>query len=189
MKTVNEVLGKIKGSDKITETLTGKASFSKTGFEDVVSALANDTTFKIPVYNKNTGKQEGDINVSELLRADMKKTLEKAKYPQKSEASVLDTCEISVKGLAEAIPYIVNEQIRTGKKFDLPQGEKYQGSVYLADVKGKVRDVNIRDPKTQENLGTCTITTKDSVQVKTKSGVPKYLSDKVRKDKSGNVIK
>ena len=80
-------------------------------------------------------------------------------------------------------------KIRTGKKFDLPQGEKYQGSVYLADVKGKVRDVNIRDPKTQENLGTCTITTKDSVQVKTKSGVLKYLLDKVRKDKSGNVIK
>jgi len=189
MKTMKEVLGKMKGTGKETETLTGKGSFSKSTFEDMVSAAANDTSFKIPVYDKVTGKAEGEINISELIRSDFKKTLEKAKYPQRSEASVLDTCEISTKGLAEAIPYIVSEQIRAGKKFDLPQGEKFSGSIYLADVKGKVRDIKIRDPKTQENLGTSTVTTKDSIQVKAKSPVPKFLTEKVRKDKNGNIVK
>lgn len=187
MKMVNEVLEKVKGKDKVNETLTGKGAFSKAGFSDVVSAMVNDTTFKVTTYGKD-GKPNGSINVSELIRSDLKKTLEKAKYPQKSEAAVLDTCEIVTNGIAEAIPYIVEEQLKCGKKFDLPQQPKFGGSVYLGDVKGKVKEVQVRDPKTQANLGTCTITSKDSVQIKTKSPVPTFLQSKVRKDVNGKVI-
>ena len=84
MKMVNEVLGKVKGEDKINDILTGKGSFSKQGFGDTVNALANDTTFKIKTYDKN-GNVTGDVSISELIRSDIKKTLDKAKYPQKSE--------------------------------------------------------------------------------------------------------
>lgn len=188
MKTVNEVLGKVKGQDKVNDVLTGKGSFSKSGFEDMVSSLANDTSFSIPTYDKD-GTQSGTINISQLIREDLKKTLEKAKYPQKSEASVLDTCDVVTKGLAEAIPYIVTEQIKLGKKFDLPQNAKFNGSVYLSPVEGKIKEVDVRDPKTQQNLGKCTITTKDWVQVKTKSSAPKHLTTKVRKDPNGNIMK
>lgn len=187
MKLVNEVLGKIKGENNVNEVMTGKGAFSKSGFGDVVSAMVNDTTFKIPTYDKN-GAKTGEVSISEMIRSDIKKTIEKAKFPQKSESAVLDTCEVTTTGLAEAIPYLVAEQLKCGKKFDIPQGKNYVGSVYLGDVKGRVKEVQVRDPKTQENLGTCTITTKDSVQVKTKSPVPQFLSSKVRKDKNGKVI-
>ena len=187
-KMVNEVLGKVKGEDKINETLTGKGSFSKTGFADMTSALVNDNTFKIKTYGKD-GKVSGEVSISDLIRSDIKKTLEKATYPQESEAGVLDSAEIVTSGLAEAIPYIVAEQIKQGKKFDLPTGEKYTGSIYLADVPAKTKVVNIRDPKTQEDLGTATIEYKDSIAVKVKSPVPDYLTTKTRKDKSGKIVK
>lgn len=188
MKTVKDTFGKLKGGeDKVTTMLTGKGAFSKAGFHDTVSALANDSSFKIPTYGKD-GKKNGEVNISELLRNDIKKTLEKAKYPQKSEAGVLDSSEIVTTGLAEAIPHIVMQQMMQGKKFDLPSQPGVQGSVYLAPVKGKEKTIKVRDPKTQQDMGTAIITTKDSVQIRAKSPVPDYLTKKVRKDPSGKVI-
>ena len=167
--------------------MTGKGAFSKTGFADTVNALVNDTTFKVKTYGKN-GEVTGEVSISELIRNDLKKTLANAKYPQKSEAGVLDTTDICTTGLAEAIPYIVMEQMKCGKKFDLPAQSNVAGSIYLADVAGKVKNVQIRDPKTQENLGTAVITTKDSVQIRAKSPVPAHLQTKVRKDVNGKVV-
>ena len=187
-KTVNEVLTKVKGEGKQTDILTGKGSFSATGFGDLVSAMANDTTFKVKQYDKE-GKVCGELSISELIREDLKKTLEKAKYPQKSEAAVLNNCEIVTNGMAKAIPYLVMQQISCGKKFDLPAAPKVAGSIYLANVPGKVKESQIRDPKTQTNLGSVTTTYKDSIAIKAKSPVPAYLQTKVRKDPSGKVVK
>ena len=187
MKTVNETLGKIKGEGKLDDVMTGKGAFSKAGFADTVNALANDTTFKIKTFGKD-GKQNGEVSISDLIRNDLKKTLANAKYPQKSEAAVLDTVDICTAGLAEAIPHIVMEQMKCGKKFDLPAQGNVAGSVYLANVPGKVKEVQIRDPKTQQNMGSATITYKDSVAIRTKSPVPAHLQTKVRKDPNGKVI-
>lgn len=187
MKLVNDVLTKVKGEGKVDEMLTGKGVFSKSGFSDLTNALVNDSTYKIKTYDKD-GNAAGELSVSELIRSDLKKTLEKAKYPQKSEAAVLDNCEIVTNGLAEAIPQIIMQQLATGRKFDLPIGERVQGSIYLKDVPAAVKEVSVRDPKTQQNLGTCVITTKDSVAVAAKSPVPAHLQSKVRKDTSGKVI-
>lgn len=178
-KTVDEVLAKAKGTDKVSEVLTGKGAFSKAGFEDLVSAAINDTGKKLDIYED--GKSVGTLNISELIRDDLKKTLEKAKYPQKSEADVLDTTEISAKGLAKAIPYIVQLQIEQGKKFDIPQGKDYGGSIYLKDVAASDRTVPVRDPQTQKNLGTCEIINKESKAVVAKSPVPAHLQKKIRK--------
>lgn len=186
MKTVKETIGKIKG-DNLNEVMTGKGAFSKTGFADTVNALVNDSTFKIPTFGKD-GNKNGEVSVSELIRNDLKKTFANAKYPQKSEAGVIDTTEICTAGLAEAIPYIVMEQMKCGKKFDLPAQTNVAGSIYLAKVPAKEKVVNVRDPKTQANLGTCVITSKDSVQIRAKSPVPAHLQTKVRKDPNGKVI-
>lgn len=188
MKTVTEVLGNIKGKDNVNEIMTGKSPFSKQGFSDTVNALVNDSTFKINTYDKN-GNVTGQVNISEMIRSDLKATIEKAKYPQKSEAGVIDSTEIVTKGLAEAIPYIINEQIMTGKKLDLPQQKTFGGSIYLADVPGKTKVSEVRDINTKEKLGTVTTVTKDSVQVRTKSPVPaSCVVSKVRKDLNGNVV-
>lgn len=187
-KTVNEVMAKVKGTDKVSDILTGKAAFSKPGFDDLVNAFANDSTYKIKTYGKD-GNAHGEVSISELIREDLKKTLAKAGYPGKTEASILDSCEIVTKGLAEAIPQIVMQQIATGKKFDLPIQEKVQGSIYLQTVPGKVKETTIRDPKTQEVLGTVTTTSKDSITIRTKSPVPTHLQTKVRKDTKGNIVK
>lgn len=187
-KTVNEVMTKVKGTDKVNDVLTGKASFSKSGFDDLVNAFANDSSYKVKTYAKD-GSVASEVSISELIRDDLKKTVAKAGYPGKTEASILDTCEITTKGLAEAIPQIVMQQIATGKKFDLPMQEKVQGSIYLQNVPGKVKETTIRDPKTQEILGTVTTTSKDSITIRTKSPVPAHLQTKVRKDTKGNIVK
>ena len=180
MKTINETLGKIKGEGKLDDVMTGKGAFSKTGFGDTVNALVNDTTFKLKTYGKD-GAVNGEVSISELIRNDLKKTLANAKYPQKSEAAVLDTVDICTTGLAEAIPHIVMEQLKCGKKFDLPTQANVNGSIYLASVPGKTKTSNVRDPKTQQNLGTSTTTTKDHVQIRAKSPAPAHLQTKVRR--------
>lgn len=187
-KMVNDVLGAIKGTDKVSDIVTGKGSFSKQGFGDAVNALANDTTFQIKTFGKD-GKENGSVNISELIRSDIKKTIEKAGFPQKTEAGVLDTAEICTKGIAEAIPYIVMEQIKCGKKFDMPQQPTVGGSIYLAPVDGKKKVSKVRDIKTKQELGTVEVTTKDSVQIRAKSPVPKScIVSKVRKDNDGKVV-
>lgn len=186
-KTVKEVFEKIKGTDKVSDIIAGKGNFSKAGFNDIVSAMANDTTFSIPTFGKD-GTVTGNVNVSELIREDIKKTIAKAGYPQKSEAGVLDTAEICTTGIAEAIPYIVMEQLKTGKKFDLPTTEKSTGSVYLKSVEGGVKESTIRDPQTQTELGTVTTTNKDHIQIRAKSSCPTFLQTKVRKDVNGKVV-
>ena len=187
MKTVNETIGKIKGEGNLDDVMTGKGVFSKSGFSDTVNALINDTTFKVKTYDKS-GNVNGEVCISDLIRNDIKKTIDNAKYPQKSEAGVVDSVEIATKGIAEAIPHIVMEYMKCGKKFDLPSQSNVVGSIYLNNVAGKVKNVQIRDPKTQENLGTTVITTKDSVQIRAKSPVPAHLQTKVRKDVNGKVI-
>lgn len=187
MKMVNDTLAQLKGANNVNDTITGKGAFSKAGFNDMVSAMVNDTSFKVPTYDKD-GNKSGEMSVSELIRADLAKTIDNAKYPQKSEASVLNQVEIATKGLSEAIPVLVNEWIKTGRKFDLPTQPLYNGSVYLADVKGGVKTGDIRDMKTQEVTGSYEITSKDSIKVTTKSPVPDHLQTKVRKDKNGKTV-
>ena len=187
MKNVKETLGKIKGEDKVDAILTGRGSFSQAGFGDMVNAMANDTTYKVTTYGKD-GKPDGEINVSEMLREDLKKTIAKAGYPQKSEAGVLDTVEICTANLSKIIPTIVMEQMKCGKKFDLPAEPGVKGSIFLAPVKAKEKTVKVRDPKTQQSLGTAVITTKDSIQIRAKSPVPEYLTTKKRYDANGKAV-
>lgn len=188
MKTVKEVYENAKGKGKVSDILTGKGSFSKAGFADTVSALANDNTFKIKTYDKN-GTAVGEVSISELIRSDIKKTMDKAKYPQKSEVAVMDSAEIVTAGLAQAIPFIVMEQMKQGKKFDLPNNPEVVGSIYLANVPGKTKTSKVRDIKTKQEIGTTTVKTKDSIQVRAKSPVPAAcVISKVRKDMNGNVV-
>lgn len=187
MKMVNDTMAALKGDGNINETITGKGAFSKSLFQDHVSAMINDTTFKVPTYDKD-GNKSGEMSVSELIRADLAKTVDNAKYPQKSEATVLNQVEIASKGLAEAIPVIVNEWIKSGRKFDLPVQPLYAGSVYLSDVPAGKKTGDIRDMKTQEITGSYEITSKDSIKVSTKSPIPEHLQVKVKKDKNGKII-
>ena len=81
------------------------------------------------------------------------------------------------------------EQMASGKKMDLPRQELIgNASVYLADVPSRTKTSTIRDPKTQENLGTVTTTNKPYIAVKSKSSAPSSLITKVRKDTNGKVI-
>jgi hypothetical protein len=187
MKSVMEVLTQIKGENNATTTLTGKGAFSSQTFGSFVNALANDKEFMVKSYDKAQGK-EVEKNISELFVADAKKTLDNAKYPQKSEAAVLNTSEIATSGLAQAIPAIVTEWLRTGKKLPLADQKDFGGSVYLMPVKGKTKTITVRDIKSKEVVGTAEITTQDSVQVRVKSPVPSHLQTKVRRDQSGKVI-
>lgn len=187
MKFVNDVLEKLKGPGKANETLTGKGSFSQSGFGDMVNAYANDTTATVSSVAKD-GITEVKLNISSLIREDFKKSAANAKFPQKSEVGVYDTSEISTAGIAKSIPHLVLEYMRAGKKFEFPAQKDLNGSSFLAKVPAKTKTVTVRDFKTKEVVGTTTITSKDSVQIRTKSPVPKPLQTKVRRDNDGKIV-
>ncbi len=185
MKSVSEVLKKYKAED-VEKTVCGKGAYSKAAFAEITNALINDTTFKVPVLDKSG--QETLVNFSEVYRAEMKKNIAAAGYPQKPEIDVVDKTVLHTNALAEIIPHAIDIYISCGKKFDFPIHEDRIGSIYLTDVKGKVKDTAIRDMKTGENLGTTTTTTQDHVAYRVKSQVPKARVQKVRKDIHGNVV-
>lgn len=185
MKLVNDVFAKLKGADNVSKTLTGKGSFSRQGFGDLVNALANDTGFKVKEFHDG---KEVSLNLSELIRSDIKKSIANAKFPGKTELGVVDSSEVCTSGLSKAIPFIVHQQIATGRKFSLPPQKDMGGDIYLAKVPGRTKTVLVRDIKSKQPLGDTTITTKDSIQVRAKSPVPKHLQTKVRRDLQGKVI-
>lgn len=185
-KTMKEVLGKIKGAGNESKTITGKGSYSAATYKEFVHAAVNDRDFKVQSMGKDGKKAE--TSLSELFISDAKKTIANAKYPQKTEIGVLDTSEIATDGLAQASSALLTEWLKTGRKFPITPQADFVGDIYLASVPGKTKVVNVRDIKSGANIGTTTITSQDSVQVRSKSPVPSHLVKKVRKDVNGAVV-
>lgn len=183
MKTVNEILAKIKGTENVDKILAIKKRANSIDTKALTNALANDKTYKIDNF-----KTEEEVNISELLRSDIKKTLEKAKYPQKNESSVIDDVEICTDGLTKAIPYFILEYLKTGRTFDLPADEKLNASIFLKEIPANTKTVKYRNVQNGKQLGNVTIISKDSFQLRAKSPVPKHLQRKVFKDMDGKKI-
>lgn len=180
MKLVNEVLAKIKGAENVNKILASKKRANSIDTKHLVSALANDKTYKIDNF-----KTEEEVNISELLRSDLKKTIQKAQFPQKDEISVIDNVEICTDGLTKAIPYFVLEQLKTGRMFELPKQNQLDATLYLKSIPGGSKEVNIRNVQTGKSIGTVNVITKDSFQLRAKSPVPAHLKRRVYKDPNG----
>lgn len=180
MKFVNEILAKIKGAENVDKILALKKRPNVIDVKNLVSALANDKTYKIDNF-----KTEEEFNISEALRSDLKKTIQRAQFPQKDEISVLDDVDICTEGLTKAIPYFVLEQLKTGRMFDLPKQNQLDASLYLKAIPGGSKEVNIRNVQTGKSIGTVNVITKDSFQLRAKSPVPKHLKRRVYKDPNG----
>ena len=145
MKTVTEVLQKLKGEDhKVDETICGKGSFSKAAFTEITNALINDTTFKLPVLDKQGNTTE--VNFSELFREELKKNIASAGYPQKPEIGVVDNANLYGSVIADMAPHLIDMYISTGRKFEFPLHKDRISSVYLVDVKGKTKDTILTTP-------------------------------------------
>ena len=76
MKFVNEILAKIKGAENVDKILALKKRPNVIDVKNLVSALANDKTYKIDNF-----KTEEEFNISEALRSDLKKTIQRAQFP------------------------------------------------------------------------------------------------------------
>ena len=187
MKTVEEIYAVTKGPDKIDDIIAGKGAFSQKGFTETVKALANDKDFCVKVYNKDN-EEVGKISIHDKILGDLKKTLEKAGYPQKSEEEILNNCDIFVDGIAEVIPYIVEQYIQQGKKFTLPPTSMYAASIYLVPVKAKQTARDISDPQTHEIIGRVEFTYDDHVKVGAKTDIANNLYEKIRFDPNGNIL-
>jgi hypothetical protein len=186
VKLANDVLVKLKGKEKVNETICGKGAYSNKGFEDLFHVLANDTTFEVSKIDKD-GK-EVKYNLSAPIRESCKKTISNAKYPQKSELDVVNTSEIDTKDWVDCFKHAVDVWMSCGRKFDLLNKSDRNGSIYLVKVPPKKKTVNVHDIKTKENLGTTTISTEEYTQLRVKSHVPKHLQTKVRRDVNGKII-
>jgi hypothetical protein len=186
VKLVNDVLVKLKGKENVDKTIHGKGAYSQKGFEDLFHVLVNDTTYEVSKIDKD-GK-EVKYNLSSPIRESVKKTSANAKYPQKSEISVFDTCEIDTKEWVDCFKHAVDKWMSCGRKFDLLTKDDRNGSIYLVKVPPKKKVVNVHDIKTKENLGTTTISSEEYTQVRVKSHVPKHLQTKVRRDVNGKIV-
>jgi len=185
-KSMKDFLGEIKGKGNEDKTMTGKGSFSTATFSKFVHAAINDRDYRVTSVGKDGKRTE--MCLSDLITGDIKKTVTDAKYPQKSEIGILDSADIATAGLAKAISPLVTEWVKTARKFPLQPQAEFAGDIYLASVPGKTKVVNVRDIKSGANIGTTTITSQDSVQVRSKSPVPSHLVHKVRRDVNGKVI-
>lgn len=186
-KSMKEVLGQIKGTGKENEVLTEKKGFSASAFDSYVNAIVNDRSYEFVTVDKKGN--ETKMNISDMIRGDLKKTIKDAGCPQPSELGVCDTCDITTKGLANAIRPIVTGFLATGKKFPLTPQATFGADIFLAPLPGTTKTIDTIDNMTDRNkTGTCTTITEDSVRVKVKSPVPKHLVKKVRKDLNGKVI-
>lgn len=185
-KPVKEVLANLK-NDNVDSILTSKSAFNKNAFNSFVKSLANDNDHVVTIFDKNNEKQ---VSVAELLRNDVKKSAENAKYPQKSEAAVYDTSEIATDGLAEAASIIATEWLKTGRKLPLSPQKEFNATLFLKQIPGAVKESQIRDFKTnQVKPGKVVTTTKDSFRVAVKSPIPSHLKSKVTLDENGNEVK
>lgn len=183
MKTVNEIFAKIKGAENVDKVLAEKKRANSVDTKLLVNALVNDKTYKIDNF-----KTEEEVNISELIRNDIKKTLEKAKFPQKNEASVIDDAEICTEGLTKAIPYLVLEHLKTGRTFELPPQEKMKASIYLRAMPARTRQIKIRNVQNGKQIGDVTLVSKDWFQLRAKSPIPKHLQRKVFKGMDGKPL-
>ena len=186
MKAVNVVFAKFKGAGNESKVITGKGAFSKSGFAEYTNAVLNDTSYETKYLGKD-GK-EVSFNPSKAVREDHKKSNKNAKSPGPSELAVYDTSELATNGIAEAIPHLVLGYIECGRKFSFPAKKDMCGDIYLANVEGKTRTMPVRDIKTKENRGSVTIVSKNHIQIRAKSPVPKHLQTKTRRDVSGKII-
>ena len=187
MKTVNEILTKLKGAGKENTTITGKGAFSAAGWNGYFNALANDKTFKVTKYNKDGTTTA--ISISDAIREDFKKTAKNANFPGPTEIDKYDTCDIVTTGTAKIIGDAIVGYMETGRKFDFPPNPNMNASIYLATIPPGTKTTAVRHPQTKEDLGTSTTTNKEYIRMKAKSTVPPSKQTKVRKDTKGNIIK
>lgn len=183
MKLVNEIFEKIKGAENVDKILAVKKRANAIDTKALVNALANDKTYKIDNF-----KTEEEVNISELLRSDLKKTLQRAQFPQKNEISVLDDVEIATDGLTKAIPYMVLEYLKTGRIFELPEQEKLKAAIYLKEIPGASRIIKIRNVQNGKPIGNVNLITKDAFVLRAKSPIPSHLKRKVYKDNNGKPL-
>lgn len=187
-KLFNETAINIKGDGNADKLVAGKAVASKDKSGAMVNALLGDATKSFPIIGKD-GTVTGEINPSQIFRDCIKKTVQSAGCPGKTELSVLDTCDVCTKGLEDVIPLVVREAwVGIGTKMKLPPTDNFTGELYLQNVPGATKVYDTKDMKTGAPTGTAEITYPDHIQLRAKSGPPEHQKTKVRKDPSGKVI-
>lgn len=184
---LKEVTANLTGGGKENETGTGKKPFSKPLYQKYTHAFINDPANA--VTRPGPDGKPIKINVREAVVADVRKTVENAGYPQKSEIGVLENTEIATKNISGFVPDMIVGWLRENRKFIIPPFDGCSGAqLYVQPVKGKTRVVATRNMETGEPTGTSTITTTDHLVIRCKSAPPADCVTKVRKDVNGKVI-
>jgi len=185
-KTMNEVLGKLKGAGNEKKIIPGKGAPSTKVSADLLKAMVNNGYTLVTVDKKGV-KEE--VNLREAYAADVKKTIANAGYPQKSEINVVDTAELETSSLGVIANAFIRETVMAGKKFVVKGNNDFSAELSIRQVPGRVKESVIRDPKNPDvQIGTVTTTTKDWFQLRSKSNPPASCVSKVRKDMSGKVV-
>lgn len=178
--TVEEALASMqaKSNDKGEKVLN---RFSKKNFNILMTAMANDIEFTEKVAKKTGDTFElEDVMVTKAFRKWCKKLVEKAGIDS-SESDIVMSPDFKIddmEALYDFFAAALYEYMDAGNKFDLPNKEDFQGSIYIKDVDEATKEYEARNPATGETIGKFSSTTKKHKEVKVKSSAPAWLSTK-----------
>jgi hypothetical protein len=178
-------------SKSVKETLEaitpekGTARFSKKNFNELLSALVNDTEFatKVAVTKNKELVEVKDVFIAKEFRKFLKKQLEKAGVDKADAQAVMDpSFEIdNVDGLYELIATSIYEYIDAHNRFEFLPKEDFRGSIALAQKDKTVKESHVRNPKTGEDMGIWETTTKPYKVLTASSPAPDYLKTRKKK--------
>lgn len=176
-KTVKEVIAEITPSK-------GTGRFSKNAFNELVTALVNDTDYaaKVAVVKNKELAEIKDVFVGKDFRKFLKRVLEKAGVDKADAAVVMEpSFEIdNVDGLYELISTSIYEYMDANNKFEFMPRERFRGGISLREKAASETTGPARNPKTGEDLGVWERKTQAHKVLVASSPAPEYLRTRRR---------
>lgn len=178
-KSVKEVLDQIAAKEKNGKVQLNR--FNKKNFTILMTAMANDPSFKVEVAKTKNGELEGvdEVLVSKGFREFCKKIAEKSGVDKTESARILsDSFEFSqsdLQGLYEFFASAVYEYMNAGNRFDFLPTKDFKASISIKEVPETTKTQEAFSPQDRKPLGTYKTTKKAHKELSVKTGCPTFL--------------
>lgn len=178
-QTLDEVLDEIRADRKENGKIAYK-QFTRTNFEKVCRAVANDPDFEtdMAVWIKNQDCISVDkLKISKPFRAWLKKILEQFGI-DKNESQIVMGNDYEVPKMDWCYDFfatVLYEFIASGNKFQMIPKTDFKGKLYLKENESTTKTRKAKNPRTGEYLGEFEITTDKYRSLAVESPCPDYL--------------
>lgn len=178
-QTLEEVLNEIRAERKENGKISYK-QFTKTNFEKVCRAVANDPNFEtdMAIWIKDQDTVTIDkVKVSMPFRLWLKKVLEQFGIDKNESQMVLgdDYVVPKMDWCYDFFATVLYEYIASGNKFQMIPKTDFKGKLYLKENESATKKTKAKNPRTGEYLGEFEVTNEKYCSLAVDSPCPEYL--------------